>query len=281
MNSRTSCCCLVERNVCTVKSRFNAKSQFKVQNLVTKIEFLIKKSRFSVKSRFKVSKYADRGHSLNRDFTVHVWSAYLVRSQIGDDMRNFLRRSQATHLLSSDKILGGLLGVWMGLNAIPPWGRINGAGENNVDPNTVLDKVDRQWFGESDDRGLGRTVSEAIGQTPLRWGHRGHVDDWSASASITHMGHERPAHSKHGLDVDIKAHVPILFLAFENRTLMHVPEVMIHKHVSLVKMQFIPPWGPAFAFLFVFTRHSWREYRCRRTLWPDVQFHLRSERSTF
>ena len=59
----------------TVKSRFNesqfnVKSQFKVQNLVTKIEFLIKKSLFSVKSRFKVSKCADRGHSLNRDFTV-------------------------------------------------------------------------------------------------------------------------------------------------------------------------------------------------------------------
>ena len=52
------------------ESRFNVKSQFKVQNLVTKIEFLIKKSRFSVKSRFKVSKCADRGHSLNRDFTV-------------------------------------------------------------------------------------------------------------------------------------------------------------------------------------------------------------------
>ena len=54
----------------TVKSRFNEKSRFKVQNLVTKMEFHIKKSRFKVKSRFKESKCADVGHSLNQDFTV-------------------------------------------------------------------------------------------------------------------------------------------------------------------------------------------------------------------
>ena len=52
----------------TVKSRFNIKSRFKVQNLVTKMEFHIKKSQFSVKSRLKESKCADGG--LNRDFTV-------------------------------------------------------------------------------------------------------------------------------------------------------------------------------------------------------------------
>ena len=62
-------------NYYTVKSRFNesrfkVKSRFKVQNLVTKMEFHIKKSRFRVKSRFKESKCADGGHSLNRDFTV-------------------------------------------------------------------------------------------------------------------------------------------------------------------------------------------------------------------
>ena len=45
-------------------------SRFKVQNDVTKMEFHIKMSRFSVKSRFKESLYADRSHSLNRDFTV-------------------------------------------------------------------------------------------------------------------------------------------------------------------------------------------------------------------
>ena len=60
---------------CTVKSRFkesrfNVKSQFKVQNLATKMEFHIKKSRFSVKSQFKESNCADRGHSLNQDFIV-------------------------------------------------------------------------------------------------------------------------------------------------------------------------------------------------------------------
>ena len=44
----------------------NVKSQFKVQHLVTKIEFEIKKSQFSVKPRFKVQKCADRGYSLNR-----------------------------------------------------------------------------------------------------------------------------------------------------------------------------------------------------------------------
>ena len=52
------------------ESRFNVKSQFKVQNLVTKMKFHFEKSRFSVKSRFKESKCADEGHSLNRDFTV-------------------------------------------------------------------------------------------------------------------------------------------------------------------------------------------------------------------
>ena len=55
--------------VCTVKSRFNesrfnVKFPFKVQNLVTKMEFHIKKS------QFKESKFADGGHLLNRDFTV-------------------------------------------------------------------------------------------------------------------------------------------------------------------------------------------------------------------
>ena len=54
------------------ESRFNVKSRFKELNLVTKMEFLIKKSRFSVKSQFKESKCADGGHSLNRDFTVRV-----------------------------------------------------------------------------------------------------------------------------------------------------------------------------------------------------------------
>ena len=53
----------------TVKSRFNEKSRFKVENLVTKMGFHIKKSRFSEKSEFKESKGADGGHSLNRDFT--------------------------------------------------------------------------------------------------------------------------------------------------------------------------------------------------------------------
>ena len=35
------------------ESRFNVKSRFKERNLVTKMEFHIKKSRFRVKSRFK------------------------------------------------------------------------------------------------------------------------------------------------------------------------------------------------------------------------------------
>ena len=64
-------------DVSTVKSRFNesrfnAKSRFKEWNLVTKMEFHIKKSRFSVKSKFKEWKGADGGHSLNRDFTVGI-----------------------------------------------------------------------------------------------------------------------------------------------------------------------------------------------------------------
>ena len=47
-----------KQSLCTVKSRFsesrfNVKSQFKVQNVVTKFEFDIKKSRFTVMSRFK------------------------------------------------------------------------------------------------------------------------------------------------------------------------------------------------------------------------------------
>ena len=51
---------------CTVKSRFNesrfnVKSWFKEQNLVTKMKFYIKKSRFSVKSQFKEWKGADGG----------------------------------------------------------------------------------------------------------------------------------------------------------------------------------------------------------------------------
>ena len=49
--------------LCTEKSRFNEsrfniKSQFKVQNLVTEMEFPTKMSRFSIKSRFKESKCA-------------------------------------------------------------------------------------------------------------------------------------------------------------------------------------------------------------------------------
>ena len=36
------------------------------------MEFHIKKSRFREKSRFKESECADGGHSLNRDFTVHL-----------------------------------------------------------------------------------------------------------------------------------------------------------------------------------------------------------------
>ena len=53
-------------------SRFNVESQFKVQTLVTKMEFHIKKSQFSVMSQFMESKCADGVHSLNRDFTVFV-----------------------------------------------------------------------------------------------------------------------------------------------------------------------------------------------------------------
>ena len=41
---------------------------------MTKEKFHIKKSQFSVKSRFKESKCADWGHSLNRDFTVQLFS---------------------------------------------------------------------------------------------------------------------------------------------------------------------------------------------------------------
>ena len=40
------------------------KSWFKIQNLVTKIEFHITKSRFSVESQFKELKSAEQGHSL-------------------------------------------------------------------------------------------------------------------------------------------------------------------------------------------------------------------------
>ena len=61
----------------TAKSRFHEsqfiiKFRFKAQNLVTKIEFHIKKSQFSLKSQFKGSKCADGGHSLNQDFTVYT-----------------------------------------------------------------------------------------------------------------------------------------------------------------------------------------------------------------
>ena len=45
---------------------------------MTKMEFLIKKSRFRVKSRFKESKCADRGYSLNRDFTVKYYLAQKI-----------------------------------------------------------------------------------------------------------------------------------------------------------------------------------------------------------
>ena len=48
------------------------KSRFRVQNLVTKMDFYIKKYRFSVKSRLKESNSTDGGHSLNRDITVNV-----------------------------------------------------------------------------------------------------------------------------------------------------------------------------------------------------------------
>ena len=72
----TSCVCQFTVKSRFNESRFNEKSRFKAQNVVTKIEFFIKKSRFRVKSRFKESKYADGGHSLNRDFTVHCISLH-------------------------------------------------------------------------------------------------------------------------------------------------------------------------------------------------------------
>ena len=40
------------------------------KNLVTEMEFHIKKSRFSAKYRFKESKCTDGGHSFNYDITV-------------------------------------------------------------------------------------------------------------------------------------------------------------------------------------------------------------------
>ena len=51
-------CMSMRRKEGTVKyrfneSRFNAKSRFKVQSLVTEMKFHVKKSRFSVMSRFK------------------------------------------------------------------------------------------------------------------------------------------------------------------------------------------------------------------------------------
>ena len=55
------------------ESQFSIKSQFKVQNLVIKMESHIKKSRFNVKSRFKESKCADRGHSLHQDFNIQYY----------------------------------------------------------------------------------------------------------------------------------------------------------------------------------------------------------------
>ena len=53
-----------------IESRFNVKSRFRVQNLVTEIELHNKKSWFSIKSRFRESKCADAGHSWIQDFTV-------------------------------------------------------------------------------------------------------------------------------------------------------------------------------------------------------------------
>ena len=53
------------------ESRFNGKPQFKVENLVTIMNFLIKTSRVNVKSQFKEWKGANGGHSLFWDFTVH------------------------------------------------------------------------------------------------------------------------------------------------------------------------------------------------------------------
>ena len=62
--------CTLNRDFMLIRDLLNR--DFTVQNLVAKIEFLIKKSQFSEKSRFKESKCADGGHSLNRDFTVLV-----------------------------------------------------------------------------------------------------------------------------------------------------------------------------------------------------------------
>ena len=72
---------LIKKSQFGVKSQFNqsqfhVKYRFKEQNLMTKMEFHIKKSQFSVKYRFKESKCADRGHSLNWDFTVLSFNAY-------------------------------------------------------------------------------------------------------------------------------------------------------------------------------------------------------------
>ena len=57
--------------------RFNVMSQFRIQNLMSKIKFHIKMSQFRVKSRFKESNCADEGHSLNREFTVQ-WMPHNV-----------------------------------------------------------------------------------------------------------------------------------------------------------------------------------------------------------
>ena len=65
-------------NTITVRSRIN-ESRFKAQNLVTTMEFYIKKSLFRVKCRFKKSECADGGHSLNRDFTVFVIFIFTVK----------------------------------------------------------------------------------------------------------------------------------------------------------------------------------------------------------
>ena len=54
------------------ESRLNVNPGAKEQNLVTKMEFDIKKSQLSIKSQFKESKCAERGHSFIQDFTVHV-----------------------------------------------------------------------------------------------------------------------------------------------------------------------------------------------------------------
>ena len=63
--------------------RFNVESRFKVQNLVTKMEFHVKKSRFSIKSGFKESKGAEGGRSLNLDFIVLYTTNFLgvIKSQ--------------------------------------------------------------------------------------------------------------------------------------------------------------------------------------------------------